>query len=61
MSITQYAIITEFLKLRIKEHTINYCTQKAKSRNSQIAELEYKISNIDTKIANQVHSNELQE
>ncbi len=51
----------EFLKLRIKEHTINYCTQKAISRKDEIAELEYKISKIDIEIANQIYSNELQE
>ena len=37
----------EYLKRLIKEHTIKFCTMKARARHDQIADLEFKLDQVD--------------
>ena len=45
-------LLWDYIKVKIKEHTVSYCTIKSKSVHNQIKELENQLDVIDTSKAN---------
>jgi exonuclease III len=49
------ALLWEYMKLQIKQYSITYCINKARSRKSRVIELEAMINEIDTYLASNKH------